>query len=589
MKRKLYNQNHFKLSFAHLRQFRCLGIASCTLLGLLLLALIFPTNISPSHALDNTERSALTRISVDAAATIGVSLEDNVNLEITPKLSGQFSLGQTDLRVMTNNPTGYSIYLKTTNGQPTLQPVKPSSNAEDIITSITAATAGKDFTGNSWGYALSPNSLSDASLFLPIPTTADTPIASTNLVASDGGDLYHLGFGAHITSNLASGEYTNSVVTSVIANPNTITSLSDLVFMQDMSPEICAQTPSAFNDATQMTDRSSPYYLHPVEKSLVDLRDGKSYYVARLADGNCWMTQNLDYDLVAGMTLKPSDTNVHEDWLVPFSTESGVPAESASTADYNLIASWDLGKLLTANLAPSSICQIQHGQDPIATCPQYLHDVANLNPNFVATTTTALSPDGTSYDPHYLVGNYYTWESATAGSGSQTNTANTAHGGAGHTDPDFLVDATDSICPKGWQLPKSGTYYNYNNGVTSLWPYDLIDSFYRLLAAYGYPQTGSNDVVAGGWNNGNDPGAYTSLSGSERTRPDYLPAAFTRTGTINPNDGALNNLGHSFYWSSTAYPNSAVEAQLFHLTIGNAYPSYRQPRFSANTIRCLAK
>lgn len=31
---------------------------------------------------------------------------------------------------------------------------------------------------------------------------------------------------------------------------------------------------------------------------MMDKRDNKIYWVAKLADGNVWMTQNLDYDLV---------------------------------------------------------------------------------------------------------------------------------------------------------------------------------------------------------------------------------------------------------------------------------------------------
>ena len=54
------------------------------------------------------------------------------------------------------------------------------------------------------------------------------------------------------------------------------TSWDDLEIMQHMTPEICA---SAFVGET---------------KQLIDWRDGKTYWVAKLADGNCWMTQNLE-------------------------------------------------------------------------------------------------------------------------------------------------------------------------------------------------------------------------------------------------------------------------------------------------------
>jgi len=45
--------------------------------------------------------------------------------------------------------------------------------------------------------------------------------------------------------------------------------------------------------------------------ALTDVRDGKRYAVRRLADGNCWMVQNLDLDLYVGMTFTSDDTDLN--------------------------------------------------------------------------------------------------------------------------------------------------------------------------------------------------------------------------------------------------------------------------------------
>ncbi len=55
--------------------------------------------------------------------------------------------------------------------------------------------------------------------------------------------------------------------------------LSDIHTMQQMNAKICENT----------TEIDTQYQLE-------DTRDGKKYYVAKLQDGNCWMTQNLAYD-----------------------------------------------------------------------------------------------------------------------------------------------------------------------------------------------------------------------------------------------------------------------------------------------------
>ena len=49
--------------------------------------------------------------------------------------------------------------------------------------------------------------------------------------------------------------------------------------MQEMTSSICENSPQL------------------ATKQLRDIRDGKYYWVTKLADGNCWMTQNLDLDL----------------------------------------------------------------------------------------------------------------------------------------------------------------------------------------------------------------------------------------------------------------------------------------------------
>ncbi len=47
------------------------------------------------------------------------------------------------------------------------------------------------------------------------------------------------------------------------------------------------------------------------EYKYVDIRDGKTYMIARLIDGNCWMTQNLDLDLDNTKALTSLDTDLN--------------------------------------------------------------------------------------------------------------------------------------------------------------------------------------------------------------------------------------------------------------------------------------
>ena len=61
---------------------------------------------------------------------------------------------------------------------------------------------------------------------------------------------------------------------------------------------------------------------------MIDSRDGKFYTISKLADGNCWMTQNLALD--GGITITPSDSNVTSNVDLP------ATASSCSSSDTSI-------------------------------------------------------------------------------------------------------------------------------------------------------------------------------------------------------------------------------------------------------------
>lgn len=85
--------------------------------------------------------------------------------------------------------------------------------------------------------------------------------------------------------------------------------MSQITYMQDITPEICTNTPEADAEGHN-------------QFQLKDSRDQKSYWVAKLKDGNCWMTQNLDLDLWdnksnVGTRLSNMDSDLpdSEEWI----------------------------------------------------------------------------------------------------------------------------------------------------------------------------------------------------------------------------------------------------------------------------------
>lgn len=341
---------------------RLLGCGSIGIVVFLTLVAINPAMNESTAALDNTTVYAETRVAVKAAASLAVSVASQVDIEITPRSNGVFGYNSTKLGVSTNNEEGYQISLTTSNGESVLKNTDSSKKGEDYeISSIEDEMAGTEFVGNTWGYALSADDISEESIYAPVPTEI-TPIYSTQKASVGGEDVYNLGFGTHISTTLPAGEYSNSVVVSVVANPITISNLSQVVYMQDMQPEFC--------DNAEMG----------TTKQLYDARDGKKYWVAKLADGNCWMTQNLAYDLEAGKTLTSADTDVVNDWKIPTSTATAIP--SKTSANYTSALSWDLGKIILVNPTPDTACSnLATGKD-LTSC-EWFKDVSGLVEEFI--------------------------------------------------------------------------------------------------------------------------------------------------------------------------------------------------------------
>ena len=157
----------------------------------------------------------------------------------------------------------------------------------------------------------------------------------------------------------------------------------------------------------------------------IDARDGKSYTVARLADGNLWMTQNLDLDLDSTKTYTPADTDISANWTPSQSTYSN--NNSAWSVSTTTPESYDAGeRYWNGELCEQESCQFT--------------DLTN-----------------TSGNPHNSIGNYYNWTAAVALNDSSD-----------YNDGNVLID--QSICPAGWTLPRAG----YGD-----------DSYYSLLAEYG--------------------------------------------------------------------------------------------------------
>ena len=208
------------------------------------------------------------------------------------------------------------------------------------------------------------------------------------------------------------------------------------------------------------------------ETTVTDCRDGKEYTVARLADNNIWMTQNLDFDIVnGGIGLDYTNTDVPQNWTNAGglnNTGKNTLWDTWNSTSTNS-ASFDLGEVYWDGTIVYSqeICEAYGGE---------WRDFYCYN-NTMPTTTTV--------NNHYSLGNFYNWTAAVAIHDSTTYSSN--------------KDANQSICPSGWRIP----------------PYSGNKSFQNLMSAAG--------LTAGPTGNIHNSPAYLVYGGS--WQGDYYSAA----------------------------------------------------------------
>ena len=571
-----------------------IGITSLALLSLMTLALVFPFVSNNSSA---------TTYPIDTNQSIAVALDEEAVMDITPSSTGTKGSSTTRLKVSSNRSSGYKVYLSTMDSTNAM--VNVSDSTKPSIQALPMSSTKADFAANTWGYALTTTEANDSTTFSAVPTTS-TMVADRP--AKDEDNLY-LTFAASIDTSLPAGQYANSVLVSVVANPLAITDLTNMVYMQDMQPEFCANTKGA-NGLATITPGNE------VTKQLIDSRDGKEYWVAKLADGNCWMTQNLAYDLVKGKILTPSDTDVTSDWVVPTSTEYNTN-NFKETAD--TVRSWNLGQYVLAtpdrkiscNSAPTSEStderrynSVRPGQNIGDNCSDFVNvsgsdwkptydssdalEGAWSGTNYNSTTkqmepytyTGPLSVDknNKTYDAHYLIGNYYTYDTATAESIASIVTLGTSD----------LVEAPESICPNGWKLPVSG-----QDNITNF-PIERNDSFYQLLLSYQYPDASSS------WLLSSEFGSYiampnsiagTGSSGIAHQNLLLSPIYLSGAGNINLIEmHSLWGAGDSGLYFSSTMSSTLDKAYYVRNAVRYIYPTYfAYHTGGAESIRCLAR
>ncbi len=327
---------------------------------------------------DNTDTTP--KISLDIAPNTTDSTNGNVTIGEPAYFSNTITVGG-------SNITNYSLTLNTTNS--TNGDLVGESNAYATVGKVGSNTSPTAFPDNTWGYAISTvNTNPDkASLsYNPVPGTESNNSAFLDYQKNLSGavnNTYKLVFAAKLGNTMPSDHYQANVYLSAVASATeTVENWflnAGITTMQQMNSTICKSAPE--NATSQLRDE----------------RDGKLYWVTKLKDNNCWMTQNLDYD--GGGTPMPI-----ENWTAENVTSTTAAYYDPGTYYYN---------------GPSG----NHLQGSACT--------EEGTTGVTSTLSSCTDFSTTGLDSHYIVGNYYSWPAA-----------------------------INNVCPNGWILPPSKSPYD---------------------------------------------------------------------------------------------------------------------------------
>ena len=260
--------------------------------------------------------------------------------------------------------------------------------------------------------------------------------------------------------------------------------------------------------------------------TLKDSRDEQEYKVAKLKDGKCWMVENLN--IAGGTTLSSEDTDFDSGYSLP-STNGWAVANNKLVLPTSAIKNTE-----NNNLTESSQFDVNYT------------DIYNYAYVFNSGNKTNCGENDTQNTPCY---SYYSWDTATLGSGRSISSDNT--------------DADYSICPKNWRLPTSRSSKTFDASIAE------DSDFYNLATNY--------DISIGDWRQATS--NFNNQVGPNTT-PNFLRTGYYFSGRLD----AAGILG--WFWSSTSAPNSNVAYSMM-FNQGYINSASGMERSFGLSVRCL--
>ena len=321
----------------------------------------------------------------------------------------------------------------------------------------------------------------------------------------------------------------------------------------------CSSLTTAPSDGTRATLASMT--------ALTDTRDNNVYTVARLADGKCWMTENL--------RLNSEDTISNEDIAASQGYGNATNSAQGNLGKFIGLANSEDANF-TNNTTANSLYSIDGSNGTINInsnsnyypgyrMPRYNKNNTNMATNATnSDNTTTLTDSYNANNNHvrwYGYGNYYTWPAAIA---------DTAYYGQNNTSV-----TTTSICPTGWRLPIGGQSTVNTTG----------DFYVLTKTLMGGTEPNTNNTNGYGYYQGIVDNVDLGATASKVLRA--YPTNVVYSGYSN-GSSAFNRGSDGYYWSSSVYSSSNA----YRLYLSSSFVSpgtglYN--KYFGFSVRCIAQ
>ena len=344
-------------------------------------------------------------------------------IPITPTDSGALGKNELQIRISTNNQTGYTLTMNSETNTTALAHLTESATIPSTTSPIATPTS---LPTNTWGWV--KGAASATTTFSLIPPLS-TPHNITITDAPNTSDTTTLTFAANVDYTQTSGDYANTLVFS--ATTNYVAPFIPL--MQHFTAAKCDAM--AVNTAIELRDA----------------RDDNNYRVRKMLDNKCWMIDNLAY---AG-----GGNDAYGD-VVPIGSGTG-NITFANATDYS---AWNTTTGLTERY--------------MTTNNFTGADLPDRNGNNIQTTTAQVAgggqctnaPTGVGVMQSECLSYLYNWcaaigldsgtnptcaavEPTTTGTNMTTSGVVGASSTSGGVGGESKGSGGTSICPTGWRLP----------------------------------------------------------------------------------------------------------------------------------------